>query len=269
MNQLVSLSEQRTPSWPPPPIIDQDSLSTDHVSACSNPNMIPNHPHNGPAHEHEKWSSLQSSSDSQKPFVSVEHAPPETPSISISAHVTLAFIKAPFLYIWRRLQWGLILSIGKRNSFAMLHQSEMKNAVATALEITIMGSALILTLCLQLQEVVGSRGGFSSDDNRSIARYIFVSSSAFSFGLAFYSVVTSAVMLLLLSSIPAKYVPFKATFCQLSLNRTSITNLSPLPFPFLCLQFCLVAFQKIYWLTFPAGYTHLGFVLLPEHFPSV
>lgn len=111
-----------------------------------------------------------------------------------------SLLRTPLTLLWRRLKWGFIVSLGKTNSSPSVERKDLKTAVATVLEVAIMGSALILTLSLQIQEVVGSRGGFSRGGGGEIAKFVFVSTSSLSFAFAFYSIVTSAVMLLSLSS---------------------------------------------------------------------
>lgn len=109
--------------------------------------------------------------------------------------------RAPLL---QRLKWGLILSLGDRESFSHVRRGDLKVAIAATLEVALMGSALVLTVGLQIQEVVGGRGGFDPDNGDPAARYIFVIASALSFALSFYSILTSSVLLLALSSCPSK-----------------------------------------------------------------
>lgn len=118
---------------------------------------------------------------------------------------SLNFLSQPLSFLWRRLKWSVILSLGRNDSLVHLNKEDMKTAVSTQLEVAIMGSALVLTLCLQMQEVVGSRGGFTLPE-RDRARFVFVSSSALSFSFAFYSIITSAMMLLSINAVPRRYV---------------------------------------------------------------
>lgn len=106
--------------------------------------------------------------------------------------------------LWQRLKWGLILSLGGRESFSYVRRGDLKVAIAATLEVALMGSALVLTVGLQIQEVVGGRGGFDPGSGDPAARYIFVIASALSFALCFYSILTSSVLLLALSSCPSK-----------------------------------------------------------------
>lgn len=106
--------------------------------------------------------------------------------------------------LWQRLKWGLILSLGGNRSLSYVSGVELKVAIAATLEAALMGSALVLTVSLQIQEVVGGRGGFSPGNGDPVARYIFVVASALSFALCFYSIMTSFILLLELSSCPSK-----------------------------------------------------------------
>lgn len=72
------------------------------------------------------------------------------------------------------------------------------------LEVSIMGSALVLTVGMQIQEVVGSRGGFLVEKGDTATRHVFMAASALSFSLAMYSIVTSSAMFLSLSTCPAR-----------------------------------------------------------------
>ncbi|CAN8076982.1 unnamed protein product [Agarophyton chilense] len=81
-------------------------------------------------------------------------------------------------------------------------EEKEKEAAITALELSIMGSALVLTLSLQVEEVVGSRGGFGNSTRDTEVGFLFVGASALSFALGFYSIVTAAVMLLSIVATP-------------------------------------------------------------------
>lgn len=95
------------------------------------------------------------------------------------------------------------LFVRKRSCTISTASEGEKAAAATCLELTIMGSALVLTLGLQIQEVVGSRGGLQESAQRVVAQHIFVISSTISFISGFYSIVTAAVMLLSIVSTPS------------------------------------------------------------------
>lgn len=108
--------------------------------------------------------------------------------------------------LWKRIKWGLTLSFGGRRAFSVVRKSELKAAVAAVLEISIMGSALVLTVGMQVQEVVGGRSGLQAQNGSSFARHLFITTSAFSFALAMYSILTCSVMHLTLSLCPTRYV---------------------------------------------------------------
>lgn len=107
--------------------------------------------------------------------------------------------------LWQRLKWGLALSMGGTRSFSYVSGGELKTAIAATLEAALMGSALVLTVSLQIQEVVGGRGGFNSSGGNALARNVFIVASALSFALCFFSIVTSFVLLLELSSYPSRH----------------------------------------------------------------
>lgn len=71
------------------------------------------------------------------------------------------------------------------------------------LELSVVGSALILTLALQILEVITNR---TSVDNVSstTAYYIVVASYALSFAFSFYSMITSSFLLLFLAAVPSR-----------------------------------------------------------------
>lgn len=112
----------------------------------------------------------------------------------------------PRASMWQRLKWAFILSVGCKNSLSRLSSAELKLAIGSALEATLMGSALVLTVSLQIQEVVGGRGGLKPDGGHYVARYTFVIASALSFALCFYAIMSSFVLLLELSPCPPRYV---------------------------------------------------------------
>lgn len=101
---------------------------------------------------------------------------------------------------WQRLNWGSVHSFVRKGPSANEQNGESRPNTAFTLEIAIMGSALILTAGLQIQEVVTSRGGYDPLKGNSIARDVFLLASTLSFTLSFYSIVTSSVLLVSLSS---------------------------------------------------------------------
>jgi len=124
------------------------------------------------------------------------------PSFADADQVRVFGVSLPAL--WKRLKWGLLLTAAGNDAFAFVRREELKAAIAATLEVVIMGSALVLTLCLQVQEVVGSRGGFAGGNGNSVALHIFVVASSLSFSFSFYSIVTSSAMLLTLSACPSE-----------------------------------------------------------------
>lgn len=101
---------------------------------------------------------------------------------------------------WQRLKWGFVLSFCRRRSSSNDQNRQPNTNTAATLEMVIMGSALILTAGLQIQEIVASRGGFDPQNSNTLARDVFLLASSMSFTLSFYSIVTSSVLLISLSS---------------------------------------------------------------------
>lgn len=138
----------------------------------------------------------------------MQYAQQDSAVTAQSEHVTghasngLERLRAPLSELATRFQLGARLSLRGRHAFTLVHADELRGAIAATLEVAVMGSALVLTLCLQLQEVVASRGGFATSN---AALYIFVIACSMSFMLAFYSLVAAAAMLLGLSTYPARY----------------------------------------------------------------
>lgn len=109
----------------------------------------------------------------------------------------------PIHYIWQRVRPLFQNERNDRTVFSMLAKNELKTALGISLEVPIMGSALILTLSLQIQEVVGSRGAFQNDQP-SVVFLIFMITVALSFAFSFYSIVIAAVLLIPLASLPSR-----------------------------------------------------------------
>lgn len=96
--------------------------------------------------------------------------------------------------------------IDNENLHTHLSASELKLAIGSVLEAALMGSALVLTVSLQLQEVVGGRGGLHAANDHCLAKYTFVIACASSFGLCFFTIILALVLLLEVSHSPPRYV---------------------------------------------------------------
>lgn len=102
--------------------------------------------------------------------------------------------------LWQRLKWGFVLSFCRRKPSSNDQNRQPKTNTVATLEMAIMGSALVLTAGLQIQEIVAGRGGYDTIQNgNTLARDVFLLASSLSFTLSFYSIVTSSVMLISLS----------------------------------------------------------------------
>ena len=132
----------------------------------------------------------------------VSNLPTIPTNVNTEEDTSLSLVR-PIHYFWRRIKPILRNKNNDRTVFSILEKNELKNALGISLEVPIMGSALILTLSLQIQEVVGSRGGFQFDQP-SIVSLIFMITVALSFAFSFYSIVIAAVLLIPLASLPSK-----------------------------------------------------------------
>lgn len=79
----------------------------------------------------------------------------------------------------------------------------VKAQVTMSLELSIMGSALVLTLALQILEIVANRTT-STHVSKSLAYYVVITSYALSFAFSFYSVITSTILVISLAFIPLR-----------------------------------------------------------------
>lgn len=178
-----------------------------HTSECENNTCIQNN--SGPPQNFEHSETNEASNDEAPNEVDIEPgicSPSNACTKDSASKLEDSRQQNVHVPFWRRVRWGISLSHGGRNAFISVLRGELKTAIASVLEVSIMGSALVLTVGMQIQEVVGSRGGFLAQDGNAVAKHVFMAASALSFALSLYSIVTSSVLLLSLSTCPARYV---------------------------------------------------------------
>lgn len=112
----------------------------------------------------------------------------------------------PTTNLWKRVRRRFFLLVCCRGPSEPTRNDELRPTIIESLEVAIMGSALIITAGLQLQEVVSGRGGYDPKIVRPYAHLIFIVASSLSFALSFYSIVIASVLLLTASSYSQRYV---------------------------------------------------------------